>query len=77
MSLTFDEALSNVAFHFNLRRCTKGKYVLGGACGFKFPGRVSEYSDDRWSVPDGQSEATVGRCKLKPVETRVDSACFQ
>jgi len=60
-----------------LRWYTKGKNVLGGACGFKFPGRVSEYSDDRWSVPDGQSKATVGRCKLKPVGTRAESAWFQ
>ena len=38
---------------------TIGHVVYGGACGYKYSGRVSKYNDNRWRFPGGSSAGMV------------------
>jgi hypothetical protein len=60
LNLKCDEPLSNVAFNFNVRRYTKALYV-------------ETIGNPRFSVPDF-SALKAGRCRLNPVDARVESA---
>ena len=37
----------------------KRDVVYGDSCGYRFPGRVQKFADDKWMYPGGESVADV------------------
>ena len=87
LKLQYDETLSSFAFSFKLRRYTKrasdGRVMHltfegGGDCGEAVPGTDGDFvADCDWKAEADEHSAKVGRCRLKGLGTRVESAWCQ
>ena len=69
LKLQYNKPLSSSAFKFNLRRYTK----VTPKGGVKLPAPKLD-SEDEQAAKKAKTAAEVGRCRLKPAETRVETA---